>query len=281
MTTEAVFSKLGAMKTTGTLDMMDNIHADPVSYELVLGGNKIHVNSLIGQKINFSYSGNIFCTSCGKKTKKSYSQGHCFPCTLKLAACDLCIMKPETCHFEKGTCREPLWGEANCNQPHIVYLANSSGLKVGITRKVNVPYRWMDQGATQALEILEVKKRLDSGLIEVLFKGLISDKTDWRKMLKGPAESIDLVSIKNDLLNQLRDKIAPYEHKVLDSQVLTFNYPVSRYPEKVTSFGFDKNTEISGVLLGIKGQYLILDTGVLNVRSHTGYEVTLQTEGNP
>lgn len=195
---------------------------------------------------------------------------------MKLASCDLCILRPETCHYDKGTCREPQWGEENCFKSHIIYLANSSGLKVGITRKSQVPIRWMDQGASEALPIMEVKNRFVSGQIEVLFKKHISDKTDWRKMLKGVPESLNLIEWKNKLLLELTEELKPFEFTLLDEPVVTFKYPVETYPEKVSSYNLDKTPEISGRLMGIKGQYLIFEGGVLNVRSHSGYEVTLE-----
>ena len=202
------------MKYTGTLSKMFSSKDLTVKYGLELGIDKVDLNALIGKEIKLSFSGNINCTHCGKKTKKSYAQGHCFPCSIKLAECDLCIMKPETCHYDKGTCREPSWGEEHCMKPHVVYLANSSGLKVGITRLSQVPFRWIDQGATQALPILEVKNRLTSGLIEVVFKQHIADKTDWRKMLKGNAEEVDLISWKEKLLKEVESEIKNYDYKV-------------------------------------------------------------------
>lgn len=264
------------MKLTGTLTKMETRHNDVVSYELQLREVRFDLTSAVGKNFRLSYSGNIFCSNCGKKTKKSYAEGHCYPCTMKLASCDLCILRPETCHYDKGTCREPKWGEENCFKSHIVYLANSSGLKVGITRKTQVPIRWMDQGASEALPILEVKNRFVSGQVEVLFKKHISDKTDWRKMLKGEPDPINLIEWRDKLLKEVADELKPFEVTVLDSEVLKFKYPVERYPEKVTSFNLDKTPEITGRLIGIKGQYLIFDTGVLNVRSHSGYEITLE-----
>jgi hypothetical protein len=266
------------MKYTGTLSKMFSSKDLSVKYGLELGNDKVDLNALIGREIKLTYSGNINCTHCGKKTKKSYAQGHCFPCSIKLAECDLCIMKPETCHFDKGTCREPSWGEEHCMKPHVVYLANSSGLKVGITRLSQVPFRWIDQGATQALPILEVKNRLTSGLIEVVFKQHIADKTDWRKMLKGDAAEVDLIFWKEKLLKEVESEIKNYEFKVLDGQEYKFTYPVKAYPEKVSSIGLDKTPEIDSTLMGIKGQYLIFKSGVFNVRSHTGYEVSIEVQ---
>jgi hypothetical protein len=264
------------MKQTFTLSKMETRHDSPVSYRLQHREVHFDLTSLVGKELRLIFSGKILCGNCGKKTKKSYGDGFCYPCTMKLAACDLCILKPETCHYHKGTCREPQWGEDNCFKPHVIYLANSSGLKVGITRKSQVPTRWMDQGASEALPILEVKNRFLSGQIEVLFKKHISDKTDWRKMLKGEPERINLTEWRDKLLKELVEDLKIFEFTVIDEESRKFQYPVERYPEKISSFNLDKVSEISGRLIGIKGQYLIFDSGVLNVRSHSGYEVTLE-----
>lgn len=264
------------MKATGLLSKMKTQQGSVVSYGLVLREVHFDLSGLIGQEVQLVYSGKIYCVNCGKNTKKSYSQGHCFPCTMKLASCDLCILRPETCHYDKGTCREPAWGEENCLRPHVVYLANSSGLKVGITRRTQVPFRWMDQGASSALAIMEVKTRLQSGQVEMLFKQHISDKTDWRKMLKGEPLEINLEAEKARLLIELEEELKKIDHVVLKEPVMNFKYPVQKYLEKVVSLGLDKNPEIRSRLIGIKGQYLIFEAGVLNVRSHTGYEVTIE-----
>ena len=264
------------MKIVGVFSKMKTQQHTPIKYTLVLGEVHFDLTSFVGKDILLSFTGNIFCLKCGKKTKKSYAQGYCYPCTMKLAECDLCILRPETCHYEKGTCREPKWGEENCLKPHIIYLANSSGLKVGITRKTQVPTRWIDQGASEALPIMEVKSRLVSGLVEMIFKKHISDKTDWRKMLKGEPEKIDLIKVRDDLLVTLGPELEPFDVTFIKEAVQRFQYPVLTYPEKVSSLSFDKVPEIKGRLLGIKGQYLILDSGVLNVRSHSGYEVIIE-----
>ncbi len=261
---------------------METAYGGPVSYGLVFmsdGPGPVHVDltALVGSEVKLTYSGKIICSHCGKAIKKSYAEGFCYPCTMKLASCDLCIMKPETCHFAQGTCREPEWGLAHCFRPHVLYLANSSGLKVGITRKANIPHRWIDQGATSALPVLEVENRLLSGQLEVLFKKHIADKTDWRKMLKGDAPPVDLVDWKNRLLRELAEDLQYFEFTILDDAPVEIRYPVVKYPEKITSYNFDKISEISGTLTGIKGQYLIFDTGVFNVRAHAGYEITLET----
>jgi hypothetical protein len=165
-------------------------------------------------------------------------------------------------------------------QPHYVYLANSSGLKVGITRGNQIPTRWIDQGAVQAIPVFRVKNRLHSGLIEATLKKQVADRTDWRKMLKGVAEPVDLVDARKKVVESAREDLKAlagehpeFDFEELDDAPMELTYPVENYPEKVSSFNFDKTPMISGVLQGIKGQYLILDGGVLNIRKFSGYEV--------
>jgi len=260
---------------------------DTVQYHLPIGDNLVDMNALIGSEIQLEFDGEINCIACGRKTKKSFNQGYCFPCLQSLAQCDSCIIKPEKCHYSEGTCREPQWGEQFCLQDHYVYLANSSGLKVGITRGTRIPTRWMDQGATQALPIFRVKNRLTSGLVEVIFKNHVADKTSWQKMLKGEADKADMHARRDELyalsesaLSELavtldNDAIVYLENE----SVVNINFPVNQYPQKVKSLNFDKTPVVSGVLNGIKGQYLILDSGVLNIRKFGGYQLSL--ESNP
>lgn len=271
-----------ATPITGTLRKMQSSLTSPISYQLPVGDQTVDLNALIGKSITLTYSGNIFCSNCGKKTKKSYSQGHCFVCMRKLASCDMCIMKPETCHFDQGTCREPKWGEENCMIPHYVYLANTTAIKVGITRHTQIPTRWVDQGATQALPIFKVATRHQSGLLEVALAEFIADKTNWRNMLKGNGEVIDLKSQGAALIEQIRPKLTELSELFgataiteLDEEVVELDFPISEFPSKISSFNFDKNPEVTGVLKGIKGQYLIFDTGVINIRKFTSYEVTV------
>ena len=254
-----------------------------VDYRLPLGESLLAMNENIGKTVKLTYDDEINCIACGRKTKKSFAQGHCYPCFRSLASCDMCIMKPETCHYAEGSCRQPEWGEANCFIPHYVYLANSSGIKVGITRGTQVPTRWMDQGASQALPIFKVANRRQSGLLEVILKQHVSDRTDWRKLLKADAEPLDLKAIRDDLLEKCGSQIAQLqsEHgddaiQPVSDEVVDIRYPVSEYPEKIKSLNFDKQANIEGGLLGIKGQYLILDTGVLNIRKFSGYNIDVE-----
>lgn len=269
----------------GTLRKMSTRLSGPVEYHMRLGEEKIALNPLLEKKISLQYSGLIHCVNCGRKTNKSFNSGYCYPCFQKLAECDSCIIHPEKCHFEQGTCRDPAWGERFCLQDHIIYLANSSGLKVGITRATQVPTRWIDQGATQALAIIRVRSRLQSGAVEVMFKQFVADKTNWRDMLKGDASPLDMHAeaqrligeCKSDL-KELEDQFGFFAISVLNGvDVVAIDYPVVSYPEKIASLNFDKTPVVEGKLLGIKGQYLILDTGVINMRRFAGYEVALNS----
>lgn len=253
---------------------------DVVEYALPLGDESLPLNPIIGNHLSLHFLGEIYCQSCGRKTNKSFSQGYCYPCMQKLAACDMCILKPEQCHYDKGTCREPEWGEANCMINHIIYLANTSALKVGITRETQVPTRWMDQGATEALPVFRVATRHISGLVEVEIAKLMADKTNWRAMLKGDGEPIPLkekiqeVMPKiTEILDQVRRDHGEHTVEVLNEPIVKIRYPVTEYPTKIASFNFDKMPDVSGTLVGIKGQYLIFDTGVINMRKFTGYVV--------
>jgi hypothetical protein len=260
--------------------------ATTVSYQLPLGDTLLALNPLIGKTIRLRYTGAIHCCHCGRKTNKSFNQGYCYPCFKNLAECDSCIVSPEKCHYFDNTCRDQAWAERHCMTDHVVYLANSSEIKVGITRSSQIPTRWMDQGAIQALPIFRVNTRQQSGLVEVLFKNHVADKTNWRKMLMGGDSSIDLLAERDRLLAACEDEIAGLQQQfgvqaiqlVTDAQPLRIDYPVLKYPVKVGSLNFDKQALLEGVLQGIKGQYLLLDSGVLNIRKFAAYEVEFSVE---
>ena len=253
---------------SGSIRKMRSELSDVVRYTLPIGDSSVSMNDIIGQQIELTFLNEIRCISCGRRTKKSFSQGHCFPCMKSLASCDGCIVRPETCHYAAGTCREPEWGETHCLIPHTVYLSNTGGTKVGITRGGNEHVRWVDQGATQALPIFTVPERLASGLVEVKLKDHISDKTNWRKMLSGVPDACDLHALRDDLLHRAGDLGGP---SPVDADITTIDYPVMRYPDKIKSLDIEKLGSIEGTLEGIKGQYLMLDVGVINVRKYTGY----------
>ncbi len=261
---------------------MASLHGGVVSYKLVVGDEQLDLQP--GQSIRIRFDGAIQCRNCKRPTRKSFQQGYCYPCVTRLAACDLCIVKPERCHYAAGTCREPAWGEQHCMVPHWVYLANSTGIKVGITRASQGATRWMDQGAVAALPVFEVGSRHYSGLLEVLFAEHVPDKTQWRALLKGDAEPVDLIGCRDRLLETCREKIHELEQlfpgacRSLDLPEYHFVYPVLRYPEKVSSLSLDRQNLIHGEIWGIKGQYLLLDSGVLNIRAMTSYMVAVEID---
>lgn len=264
------------MQLSGPIGKMHtHLNRGIAQYQLPIGDKLLNMNDLVGESITLNFNQIIHCHNCGRKTNKSYSQGYCYPCSQKLASCDLCIMKPETCHYHLGTCREPQWGLDNCFSPHVVYLANSSGVKVGITRKKNIPSRWIDQGAISALPILEVDTRLKSGQLEMALKQFVNDKTNWRKMLKNEVSATDLPTIRDSLLEHIKSSINATDARVLNNEALDINYPVVEYPSKINSLNFDKTPSITGVLKGIKAQYLLFDIGVLNIRKFSAYNITL------
>jgi len=256
-------------------------------YELELGDTRVPLSELLQHQLTLVASGEIFCVLCDRKTNKSFSQGHCYPCFTRSASCDVCMMSPEKCHFDQGTCREPEWAQTFCFNEHVVYLANSSDPKVGITRASQIPTRWIDQGASSALPMFRVASRQLAGLVEAELKPHISDRTRWQAMLKGAPEQVDLVALADDL----SQRVMPYvdslkQHHGSDAvrlvsdanaaePVKIISYPVAQYPNKIKSLNLDKQPILSGRLTGIKGQYLMFGDQVFNVRKFSGYQVQL------
>ena len=278
------------MQYTGNLRKMRvSANDDCVAqYALPIGEHSVDMNALIGRELTVEFHGDIHCVNCDRKTQKSFNQGYCYPCMMKLAECDTCIIKPELCHYHEGTCRDPQWGEAHCLSDHFVYLANTGNMKVGITRHVTdgISSRWIDQGATQATVMLRVPDRLTSGRIEKLCTQFIGDKTNWRTMLKGAAEPQDLTGLKQRLLAELDEELNKIAQdkglqafSTVDDTLHTINYPVDTYPVKIKSLNLDKTPQFSGTLTGIKGQYWMLNEDrVINIRKFAGYNVTLSVE---
>lgn len=250
------------------------IEEDQVKYYLHLSENA-NMNLLIGKEITLEWYGTINCVKCTKLTKKSFGDGFCYSCFMSAPEAAECILRPELCRAHLGEGRDPEWEIKNHNQPHVVYLAQSSSVKVGITRKEQVPTRWIDQGASAAIILAETPNRYEAGRIEVELKSIFTDKTNWQKMLKNEVDNdIDLVQEKWSLEDQLPGDIL--DHFTDDEEVTELNYPVEHYPSKVNSLTFEKTPLIKKRLIGIKGQYLIFENGdVLNIRRHTGYNVAL------
>ena len=254
---------------------METVLDDVARYTLVLGDIPIDMNAKIGQEIKLSFDGTINCIACDRVTKKSFGGGFCFPCFRNAPESSECIIRPELCRAHEGEARDMEWAEKHCLVEQIVYLARSSAIKVGITRASQMPTRWIDQGATDAIVFARVPNRYTAGLVEVDMKEHLTDRTNWQRMLKNEVIDADLVATKASLIDTLDSDLRQYIDP--DDTVCSIDYPVTEYPQKVKSVGFDKFPEIEGCLAGIKGQYLIFgDNRVLNIRKHNGYRITVR-----
>jgi len=254
----------------GVIQKMQTDYYSPVNYNFIIGDSKINLNQLMNHKISLIWSGKVVCV-CGKTFSKFYRQNFCYQCYWNAPEASPSIFKPELCTADLGIeDRDLEWEKKFQLVSHCVYLANSSGLKVGITRTNNQLARWIDQGAIQGHVIAEVPNRRVSGLIEVELKKVISDRTNWRKMLSGNPQKIDLIKAKNDYKHHIPSEFQKFI--ISDSEVVDIEYPVSIYSNKINSLNFYKSNIIEGVLLGMKGQYLLFDNNrVFNVRSHQGF----------
>jgi len=261
----------------GVLQKMKVHLQDEVIYSLHLGDEKVQMNSFINKNILLEWNGDIFCNSCSKKIKKTFGDGFCYTCFTTAPEATECTIRPELCRAHLGEGRDVEWEQKNHNQPHIVYLAASDKVKVGVTKITQVPTRWIDQGASAAIRIAETPNRYEAGKLEVALKAFFSDKTNWQRMLKNEVdESIDLEEEKWELHDQLPSDLTTYFSE--DDEIIHINYPVLEFPKKVKSLSFDKTPTVKGKLVGIKGQYLIFEGGqVINIRRHTGYSISIQT----
>ncbi len=263
------------MEVTGNIEKMETQLSKEVLYWLPLNDERVLMNEYIGEVISLTYLNQINCIVCGRATAKSFAQGLCFPCFSKSPENAECIIRPELCRGHLGEGRDPAWELEHHVKPHYVYLAASSDIKVGVTRDSQIPTRWIDQGADAAVVFAKTPNRYFAGMIEVAMKEHLTDKTDWRKMLRGEKTSKDLIAIKENLQQYL--PLEMKEFYISDNTITNINYPLVANPEKVTSTNFEKTPQIGGVLHGIKGQYLIFaDNTVLNIRAHSGYKITLE-----
>ncbi|MEZ4776693.1 MAG: DUF2797 domain-containing protein [Bacteroidia bacterium] len=253
-------------------------YTQPVSYTLKLGADEVDMNALIGRHIQLKYDGVIHCKVCGKKISKVFGEGFCYPDFLNSPENSECIIRPELCEGHLGKGRDPEWELAHHVQPHVVYLAIASGVKVGVTRRDQVPVRWIDQGAWKAIRLAETPNRYTAGLIEVALKDHISDKTHWQKMLKNElAMDVDVRAEKSRIQALVPAEMQQYVS--LNDEITEIEYPVVAFPSKVKSINLDKTAVVEGKLAGIKGQYLLFEGGeVMNVRKHTGYFVELSAD---
>ena len=258
----------------GVLTKMQTELGNPIQYYLVFENSFLNLNQLLDKELEISFQG-YQCLQCGKK-KKIFRQGYCYDCYMSSASVGDWIMKPElsTAHLDIED-RDLDYERKVQLQPHIVYLALSSEVKVGVTRGTQVPTRWIDQGAVQAIPILELPNRYLAGITEVALKNNYADKTNWQKMLKNEVPQVDLIQERLKAGNFLPDEVRDY-YAENNSHLYEFHYPVLTYPRKVTSLSLDKTPLFQGKLSGIKGQYLLFQDGtVFNVRTFEGYVVKI------
>lgn len=262
------------MTYQGVLTKMQTEIGNPIQYYLVFEDSFLNMNQLLNKEIEINFAG-YECLNCHKK-KKIFRQGFCYDCFYSSPAVGDWIMRPELSTAHLGIADRDLEYEQKVQlQPHVVYLAVASEVKVGVTRKTQVPTRWIDQGATQAIAIVEVPNRYLAGITEVALKDHYTDKTNWRKMLQKAGEGFDLISEKAKVENLIPDEAKEFFYSQ-KNDVYELHYPVLNYPAKVASLNLDKTPSFQGKLTGIKGQYLIFEDGtVFNVRSSEGYVVTI------
>ncbi len=264
------------MRYEGNIRKMRSELDNSVDYYLPIGTDEIHMNKLIGRNIKISYSGIINCVSCSAKTKTSFHQGHCYSCFTSLPQCDVGILRPEQDMSHEGISRDLEWAKKNSLVDHAVYIAITGGVKVGVTRFTQIPTRWIDQGAIKAIVLAKTPHRNLAGQIEVFLKDYIADKTNWSKMLKTKVADINLVEIKNELSSKLPEDLKMYLS--FNNKITKVNYPDKYEIDKFSSKSLDKENIVEGKLVGIKGQYLIFESGnVINIRKHNGYFVSLET----
>lgn len=265
------------MQYEGVLKKMQTEIGTPIQYYLVFESDFLNINQILNKELSIDFIKHQ-CLNCGND-RPIFRQGFCKNCFFETPSAGDWIMRPElsTAHLDKED-RDLAYEKRVQLQPHIVYLANSSNVKVGVTRKTQVPTRWIDQGAHEAIEIVEVPNRYLAGITEVALKDHIGDKTNWRKMLTNTVDDENLVEWRNKLKQYIPEEARQY---FIENNTEThMQFPVLQYPEKVKSLNLDKTPNFKGTLKGIKGQYLIFnDNTVFNVRSNEGYYVGLSIGG--
>jgi hypothetical protein len=262
------------MTYEGVLTKMQTEFGTPIQYYLVFEDSFLNMNQLLDKEIEINFAG-YQCLNCCKK-KKIFRQGFCYDCFYSSPAVGDWIIRPELSTAHLGIADRDLDYEQKVQlQPHVVYLAVASEIKVGVTRKTQVPTRWIDQGASQAIAVVEVPNRYLAGVTEVALKNHYTDKTNWRKMLQNPTETFDLIAEKVKIESLIPEEAREYFYSQ-KNDVYDLQYPVLNYPAKVASLNLDKIPSFQGKLIGIKGQYLIFENGtVFNVRGSEGYLVTI------
>lgn len=263
------------MRLLLNLHKMESEYSFPVRYFFRIADSRLSMNDLIGKEISIIYKDQINCIKCGKITKTSFSQGYCYNCFISSPETEDCVLRPELCQAHLGHARDMKYASEHCLIDQYVYLALSGGLKVGVTRHTQKPFRWIDQGAQKAIIVAKTPNRHLAGSIEVILKKHFQDKTNWRKMLSSEKyDEFNLADEKSKALNLLNKDLIKFKSD--DDSITEINFPVIEFPLKVKSINLDKTAEMGGILTGIKGQYLIFRSGeVINIRKNAGYLVEL------
>lgn len=264
------------MDYEGVLRKMMTEYGSPIQYYLIFNEGFIHMNQLLDKKVSINFL-SYQCLNCGLE-KKIWRQGFCYNCFFEIPQAAEWIINPELSRAHLGIEDRDLEYEKKVQlQPHIVYLANSSSVKVGVTRKTQLPTRWIDQGAHEAIEVVEVPNRYLAGITEVALKDFVSDKTNWRNMLKNDVTDEDLLEWKNRLKEHIPEEALPYFLENIGETNLEF--PVLQYPKNPKTLNLIKTPFYEGILKGIKGQYLIFeDDTVFNIRSNEGCVVSISVK---
>ncbi|MGG6232282.1 DUF2797 domain-containing protein [Tenacibaculum sp. SDUM215027] len=262
------------MQYQGVLKKMPTENLSTVQYYLNMGGDFLNMNQLLNKELTLSFV-TYECLNCHLE-KKIYRQGFCKKCFFEIPTAGDWIMRPELSKAHLGEEDRDLEYEKKVQlQPHIVYLANSSNVKVGVTRKQQVPTRWIDQGAHEAIEIVEVPNRYLAGITEVALKEHVADKTNWRTMLKNDIKDENLVEWREKLQEFIPDEAK--EYYIANNTETNIQFPVEKFPKKPKSLNLEKEETYTGKLVGVKGQYLIFeDETVFNVRSNEGLVVKIE-----
>ena len=260
----------------GVLKKMITEFSDPIRYFLDLESDFIEMNQCIDHQISIKYNGQE-CLNCNKE-RSIFRMGYCKKCFFESPATGDWIIRPELSNAHKGIEDRDLEYEKKMQiQPHIVYLSLTSQLKIGVTRKNQLYTRWIDQGAYEAIKLLELPNRYLAGVAEVHFKKIFSDRTYSNKMLQNNFENIDWDIERERALNYLPSNYKKYI--VEEIKTTRFNFPVLKIPTKVRRLKLEKENIYKGLLKGIKGQYLIFeDNTVFGVRAHEGTKVEIKID---
>lgn len=259
---------------SGVLRKMLTENLNPIGYFLKLEQGFINLNQCLDKKLSIKWINSI-CLNCNIE-KDIFRQGYCKSCFFEIPQTADWVMKPELSQAHLNIEYRDLKYEKKIQlQSHYIYLANTSHLKVGVTRKTQAPFRWIDQGANQTIILLELPNRYLAGIGELKLKEFFSDKTNWRKMLTSENDTIDLEEAYKKGIENLPLDLKKYI-KSNTYDIVNLKYPVNEYPKKVNSLKLKKEVIYKGKLTGIKGQYLIFeDQSVFNIRSNEGKVVEI------